>query len=177
MFTVSLGEYELSCQDGELPELLPEYTTRAALSEQIDLSESYGRPSFLALTKRGDGWPFLVVAQRYQPAGNGWYPGVLLVPETAVLFVGAGERLLAFDLANPRRLWEDRAECGFFRWSRYGEFVLVSAELELAAWRSDGRKLWTTFADPPWEYGVRGNEVTLSDGSRRVSFDIHSGPA
>jgi len=28
----------------------------------------------------------------------------------------------------------------------------MSAELELAAWRTDGTKLWTTFVEPPWTY-------------------------
>jgi hypothetical protein len=62
-------------------------------------------------------WPFLCVAQRYRGEGGG-DPGVLLAPETGLLFIGAGERLLAYDLLGPTRLWEDHADTGFHAWQR-----------------------------------------------------------
>jgi hypothetical protein len=43
-------------------------------------------------------WPFLVIAQRYHPEAS-VQPSALLIPETYRLFVGAGTRLLAYDLA------------------------------------------------------------------------------
>ena len=58
----------------------------------------------------------------------------MIIPETSLLMIGAGERLLAYDLETPRRLWEDEAEAGFWGWERHGGLVLMSAELELAAW-------------------------------------------
>src|SRR5262245_2659417 len=147
MFSVSFGEYELCCQDAGLPDLLPQYLQRAALAEQIDLASREGAACFVALSRRGAPWPFLVVAQRYEPASPGFFPGVLVVPETQRLFLGAGRRLLCYDLARPARLWEDEADCGFWFWSRWGEVVLMGAELELAAWDLGGRKLWSRFAD------------------------------
>ncbi|HET6252313.1 MAG TPA: hypothetical protein VFE47_31795 [Tepidisphaeraceae bacterium] len=53
----------------------------------------------------------MIVGQRFNPSG-GFNPGVLLVPETKILFVGAGERILAYQLDGPSRLWEDTAEAG-----------------------------------------------------------------
>src|SRR5262245_22642765 len=40
-------------------------------------------------------WPLLCVARYYYPSrAAGCYPSILLVPESAILFIGAGERLL-----------------------------------------------------------------------------------
>jgi hypothetical protein len=37
----------------------------------------------------------------------------------------------------------------------------MSAELELAAWDTHGRKLWTRFVEPPWAYTVNGDTIRL----------------
>lgn len=162
MFSVSLGKYELYCQADGLPDMLSEYQKRATLAELFDLQEPGGTSvGFCAVRRRGDGWPFLVVVQRYSPAGCGFHPGILLVPETDRLFLGAGQRLLGYDLRQPARLWEDGADTGFWFWSQYDGVVLMAAELELAAWDTLGRKLWTRFVEPPWEYRVDGQIVVL----------------
>jgi hypothetical protein len=88
-------------------------------------------------------------------------PGLFLVPETHLLFIGAGRRLLCYDLLAPSRLWEDEADCGFWSWSRYGSVVLMAAELELAAWDLAGRKRWSRFVEPPWDDAVDGEVITL----------------
>src|SRR5262245_28400288 len=107
MFSLSLGEYEIDCQDVGLPHLLPQYVEHAGLAEQIDLAERDGAFCFFSIKRRGEPWPFLVVAQRYSPAGGGFFPGALVVPETHRLFIGAGKRLLGYDLQKPARIWED----------------------------------------------------------------------
>src|SRR5579871_3612908 len=112
MFRVCVGEYELCCQAYGLPDLLPEYQRRAALSEDFGVEQEYGSSVCFLSVGRVREWPFLVVVQRYWPSGCGFFPGVLLVPETQRLFVGAGRRLLGYDLARPSRLWEDEAEFG-----------------------------------------------------------------
>lgn len=90
----------------------------------------------IAVSRAAESWPFLVVSQSYAPARYGFEPGVLIAPETDVLFIGAGERLLAYRLHRPGRLWEDIANTGFWRWSQHQEVVLLAAELEFAAWSS-----------------------------------------
>jgi hypothetical protein len=91
--------------------------------------------------------------------------------------VGAGTRLLAYDLQNLRRIWEDAADTGFWRWKRHGEVIVMSAELELAAWTLEGKKLWSTFVEPPWFYEVRGARVYLDVMGRKSVFDLGNGPS
>lgn len=38
----------------------------------------------------------------------------------------------------------------------------MSAELELAAWNVNGGKLWSRFVEPPWDYEVTGEMITLN---------------
>ncbi|HKV84350.1 MAG TPA: hypothetical protein VJN88_07330 [Ktedonobacterales bacterium] len=132
---------------------------------------------FSVAVSRGHDWPFLIVAQRYHPASEGgFFPGVLLVPETEILFIGAGERLLAYSLREPTHLWEDKADIGFWHWQRHEDVVIMSAEVELAAWDLQGKKLWTTFVEPPWEYRVEAGMVQLYVMGTLSDFPLHAGP-
>src|SRR4051812_15741233 len=175
MFRVAIGEYSLLVHRGPLPGMYGEYRRHAALAEEFGLDSAEGEARFVAVATAHD-WPSLVVAQRFEPCVAGFDPGVLLVPETGVLFVGAGTRLLAYRLDGPERLWEDQADVGFWRWAQHGAYVLMSAELELAAWDTRGRKLWTTFVEPPWQYRVEGDQVRLDVMGRLSSFPLASGP-
>jgi hypothetical protein len=83
---------------------------------------------------------------------------------------------LAYDLQRLLRLWTDQADTGFWQWKRHGDTVVMSAELELAAWDTLGRKLWTTFVEPPWSYEVRDRVVHLDVIGARSVFPLASGP-
>ena len=174
-FRVVLGRYALGCVPDGLPSLFNEYVRRAALAERFALDEA--NLCCVTVRRTPEEWPFLVVAQSFSPAGSGFEPGVLLVPETDRLFVGAGERILAYDLTTPRRLWEDSADTGFWGWARHSDIVVMSAELELAAWTTAGEKLWTTFVEPPWTYSVQGETVRLDVMGNQQTFSIRTGPA
>jgi hypothetical protein len=39
---------------------------------------------------------------------------------------------------------------GFHGWQRHEDLVVMSAELEMAAWDLRGVKRWSTFVEPPW---------------------------
>ncbi len=161
MFTVSVGEYSVQCEASGLPGILADYRRHAALSEDFVLvDDEHSSVCFVGAGRSAD-WPSLVVTQRYAPCSSGFSPGVLLVPETMRLFIGAGERLLAYDLSRPARLWEDEAEFGFWSWSRHGAVVLMAAELQLAAWDLGAGKLWSRFVEPPWSFAVADDVVSV----------------
>src|SRR5215208_1254026 len=91
MFEVSFGAYR-AWVAGEMPVLADEYRKRAALLEEFDLEREDEAGIGLQ-----DEWPRIVVAQRCVPGMKlGFHPGLLIVPETGVAFLGAGERLLAY---------------------------------------------------------------------------------
>src|SRR5579862_105045 len=114
MFEVAQGIYTILVEDGSVPALLGDYAKHAAIYEEVDHHKTTsGNTCFVAIRK-DNGWPFLVLTLQYSPSGGGFNPGILLVPETDTLFVGAGEHLLAFDVATPRRLWQDKADTGFW---------------------------------------------------------------
>ena len=171
------GEYTISGTIGGPPSIYSVILEHAVLHEDFGrgsdgtvLVVSAGRSSF--------SWPELVVSQLFEPGPEqGFHPGVLLVAETHLLLVGAGTRLLAYDFRTMRRLWEDTADFGFWDWEQCGDVVLMSAELDLAAWNIQGRKMWTTFVEPPWDYSVDGRQLQLDVMGKKSSFDLREGPS
>lgn len=175
MFIFAIGEYVLSCCSG-LPELYADYWQHARLLEEIDLETPEDGVCFLGVEGAGE-VPLLAVALRYDCDDSGFFPGAVLIPETRRLFLGAGERILGYDLERAERLWRERTDVGFWGWQRHGDVVVMSAERELAAWDLAGTKLWSTAVQPPWSYAVDGRTLALDIlGRRRARFDLESGP-
>jgi hypothetical protein len=175
MFKVTIGEYTLHCLPEGLPDVYSDYLKHATLAEDFTSTSSAGTNCFVAVSKANQ-WPFLVVAQHYAPAGSGFTPGAILIPETNLLFIGAGTRLLAYDLVGIKRIWEDVADVGFWGWAQHGRSVVMSAELELAVWDIDGQLRWRTCVEPPWDYSVANGIVTLEVLGKRSTFPLESGP-
>jgi hypothetical protein len=160
MLRVGAGAYEIQGSVGELPDLYNDIIARVRLHDDFAVQGSEGRPVFIAVRKDGAGWPFLAVSLRCE-VGFGFYPGVFLVPEHDLLLVGAKERLLAYDLTGPSRLWEDHTLCGFWSWDRHGDIVVMSAELEVAGYSLRGERLWSRGVEPPWSYAVTDDVLRL----------------
>ena len=175
MIQISVGLYTIRVARDKLPELYDEYRQHAALAEEFDLKNREGATCFVGVSRPGS-WPQLIVAQRFSPSVGGFDPGVLLIAETETLFIGAGVRLLAYCLDPLKRLWEDECDTGFWHWQQHGTYVLMSAELELAAWDRFGQKLWSTFVEPPWYYSVEGSRVQLDVMGRKSEIDLEKGP-
>lgn len=153
MFQVSVGGYSIEVGHGVPRASLGVAKQHARLVDELGLTSAEGTLCWIEVGRSGNDRPFLVVAQRYSPGLDaGFRPGVLVVPETDRLFLGAGECLLAYDLRTPRKLWEDATNAGFWSWSRHADVVVMSAELEIAAWDLEGRRLRSRFVEPPWEY-------------------------
>lgn len=179
-FQVAVGEYELLLMPDGRPGLYDRYLQQARLAEEfgLDVDVPMGRTAFLAVRHRAADWPFLVVAQRYAPHAVAADCGAVLLPETRRLFIAAGERLLAYDITpdHPHRLWEDVADSGFWRWRVHDDVVLMAAELALAAWDAQARRLWSVFVEPPWDYRIESGMVLLDVMGRTSRFPLHSGP-
>jgi len=177
MAEITLGDYRVLATPDGLPGIHSSYREHAVLAEEFDLDATAGSLCFFAVGERAGDWPSLVVAQRYDPSGWGFNPGLLIVRETDIVFIGAGTRVLAYKLRpQPSRLWLDQAAIGFWGWSRFGDLIFMSAEIELAAWSIDGRKLWTTYVEPPWTFLVSNEEVHLDVMGDKSSFPAATGP-
>jgi hypothetical protein len=178
MFRMTFGSYTVLISDH--PPLQDEsYREHASLIEHrtSDTPGPQDHFLYLAVSQSHHQWPFLIVSQHYAPGpGAGFYPGVLLVPETSLLFVGAGERLLAYRLDQKALLWEDSADTGFWGWEKYQDVLLMSAELELAAWNIRGEKLWSTFVEPPWDYYLDGDTIHIEVMGVAASVRLYEGP-
>jgi hypothetical protein len=182
MIQVTIAGYLLSILE-HMPEHDDSRCAHATLVDRFELQLGSMEADGVHIdVGRGFDWPFLCVVQRYWPGHwAGCRPGILLVPETHIRFVGAGERLLAYDLHGPARLWEDHADAGFHGWQCHDDLVLMSAELELAAWDIRGVKRWSTlqssvFIEPPWEYHVESGVVHLDVMGTVSSFPLLAGP-
>jgi hypothetical protein len=173
-FSVTCGGYTVECTTNGLPSAYDHLKAHATLIEEIALHER--NLCCVTVRRSGEAWPFLLVAQSCEPHDAGFDPGVLLVLETKLLLVGAGERILAFQLEPPGKRWEDHVQIGFLAWEQYGETILLSAELEFAAWNNAGEKLWTTFVEPPWSYTVKSDKVELDVMGKKKSFTLREGP-
>jgi hypothetical protein len=158
------------------PWVLDYYGDQAECVERLVRSDEDGYV-FVGVERPHDEWPNLMISQTFAPAVGGFSPGVLVVPETQRVFVGAGTRLLCYRTDDGRwvRQRQDDAEIGFWGWRLHGEVVVMSAELELAAWTTAGEKLWTTFVEPPWSYSVEGSTVRLDVMGEISEFPLRTG--
>ena len=179
MFQIAVHRYTLSCFSGGLPEYYEVYREKAKLVDEIDLTRDVSHLAdvcFLAVQKGLD-WPFLVVAQKYAPSGlGGSYPQALIIPETDMLFLGAGERVLTYRLAPLEKVGQESAEQGFHAFERYDQFVIMRAELEVAVWTIQGKKQWSQFVEPPWTYRVEGEAMSVDVMGHVLSFPLSTGP-
>ena len=117
LISIVQGRWELHVQYGDLPTLYTSYAEHASFVDEIDIHDAEGRFLFLGVSKPRDnqGWPSLVVSQKYEDAQQTWNPGFCLLPDTSLVFIGAGKRLLCYDIKKRQKLWEDAADCGFWR--------------------------------------------------------------
>ena len=174
MLEISSGDYRIHVAE-EIPALHDTFLTHARRVESFDLAAQEAF-LFVAVSLPGDDWPSLVVQQRYGPGGSsGFTPGLLVAPETGLLLIGAGTRLLAYDLPRRVRIWEDATPCGFWGWRRHDEAIVMSAELEIAGLDLHGRRLWSRDVEPPWTYAVDGDRVLLDVMGETTMLSLATG--
>ncbi|MFZ6733539.1 hypothetical protein ACO0LG_16550 [Undibacterium sp. Ji42W] len=115
----------------------------------------------IGVTDCGHGADLLFEAWYFPGPLHGCHPGVLIIPETATVFIGIGEDAYTYSMAPIELISKESAEAGFWYWSRYGDTVLMIAELELSAWTLDGKRKWTRFVEPPWHYSKENDVISL----------------
>jgi hypothetical protein len=174
--SVCIGGYLLKVATGPLVVVGHDPDRPRTVDHFPEAGGDYAGYLSVAVDDGHDNWP-LQVTQWYSPTSPGFEPGVLLVPETATLFIGAGTRLLGYHSTADQwsQVFVDEADMGFWNWRRHSNVVLMSAELELAAWSLEGTKLWSRFVEPPWGYTVTGDVVHLDVMGKNSQFDVHTG--
>jgi hypothetical protein len=177
-FVLAIGEWQVVVASG-VPLIIDDYRDHARWSERFPGGggDDHGF-LFVGIQRPREEWPSLVVTQSFGPAEMGFNPGVLIVPATERVFIGAGTRILCYapDGLGWRREWEEETSVGFCGWRQHGDVVVMSEELELAAWTTDGRKLWRRFVEPPWSYTVADGVVRLDVMGAVSEFPLREGP-
>lgn len=178
---VAMGRFDVLLHDG-VPPLYDSYRDSAEVGDEFAVGAPEGRLLFMAVFDRVAGAlaPRLSVLQRFEPCGEGFTPGVAVGAGGNLVLLGAGERILAYQVGpyEVTRLWEDEAAGGFLGWDVQRDAVLMAAELELSAWSADGaRRLWTMAVEPPWSHHVQDEEVSVDVMGDRVTFGLLAGPS
>ena len=177
MFTVNVGDYAITVQQGSLPAIYGDYKRHAKLCDEFSIRPHEGGELCFVSVSAAQKWPFLIVAQRFDLAEAGLDPAVLIAPDAHTLFVGAGRRVVGYRLDAPQRLFEHTVDAGFWEWTRHGDVVLMAGELELGAWDVHGKPLWNMPLQPAWDYKVTNGTIHLNVLGRRTSFGLREGPA
>jgi len=157
----------------------------ADASSSFRLPISGGKPDnvdsnvFLLLSERGPAGTALCTASLIAP--NLLLTARHCVSEVTEERVNCGEDtasapLPASTLFALNAASADEADVGFLSWRQHGDVILMSAELELAAWTTDGTKLWRTFVEPPWSYAMVDDDVHLDVMGERTRFHKRTGP-
>ena len=160
MVYTTIGQYSLAIA------ISPDQVSHTARADSLvreKLISQHDDQAYLAVGVSNLGLsPDLLVEGWYSPGPeNGFHPGILVIPETEVVFIGAGTTVLCFSMAPIAKLDHREVEVGFWSWVRYGAKVIMCSELEFAVWNIHGKKLWSQFVEPPWSYEIQGEIVVL----------------
>ncbi len=170
----AVGGWGVLCATG-LPNIVEEYRGRAQLEEALPGEPDDDGFLFTGVARPGEDWPSLVVTQRWGPTGAGFRPGVLFVPDSGRVFIGAGTRILCYhdDGGTWRRQWQETAGYpGFWGWRLHGNTVVMAGEVEMAAWTAEGEPLWAEAVEPPWTYEVVDGSVRLDVAGSIRTFPL-----
>jgi len=174
MLHATVGRYSIAIASS------PEWVTHAehtgaVVRESIVCRDDERNYLAVGVSDSGTG-PELLVEGWYSPGpSSGFFPSVLVVPDTGVAFIGAGSTVLCFSLKPIKKIAQEHVEAGFWKWHLHGQFVLMSAELEFSVWSTSGKKLWSRFVEPPWYFVVQEELVTLDVMGYQQVFDLLTG--
>lgn len=181
MFIAQIGQYQLNItnkqtetQQSYLCELQRE---NCVLQKKLKpISASNEKAAYIFVSVHSGTSPDVLIEGNYSPFGSGFEPGVLIVPEHHILFFGAGTQILTYSLSPEVALiTEYSVEIGFWGWVQHKNFVILLAELEFSVWNLDGKKIWSQFVEPPWDYDLNDNIVSLDIMGCINRYDLYTG--
>ena len=173
MFYFGCDSFKTTVEEGSLPVNYEDYKKHSTRSDEFGL-DGDGKIVFVGVGKNFS-WPTLTIVFK-APNWSGFSFGAFFVPETDLLFLASDENIWIYDLVTTNLVQQDCTDFGFWGWERYNDVVFMSAELELVAWSLTGEKLWSRFAEPPWEFNVQDGQVVLDIMGKVVTFDMYDGP-
>lgn len=102
--------------------------------------------------------------------------GVLLVPETMTLFIGAGTLVVVVNLPN-RKLASRHTVCLFWSFMRRKQFVVELGELDCYLYDLHGAQLGDVQVDPPYELTEHPEGIQFDSPVYGVRWLKYPGPA
>ncbi|GAA4795372.1 hypothetical protein [Lysobacter hankyongensis] len=139
MLYTTIGRYSVSLSSS--PDVINRHTREfAVVTKRLTTHESRGDYVAIGIADARLGEDPLVEGQYYPGPASGFHPGILIIPETDIVFIGVGTNVIVYSMAPISEIVHIQTEAGFWCWKRHGTSVLMCAELEIAVWSINGQK-------------------------------------
>ncbi len=174
MIQFQFDKYKIAVEIGKEP---IDYNYWIKYASFIDIEEQTKdkTPIYIGIGEHQD-WYKTIVSFSSDPIDYGGFnPGLILVPETDILFIGAGTNVRIYDLKHQLKLFVKELHCGFLGWKRYDDFIIMQEELEFGIYSLTGQEIWSTEVEPPWTFSIEIDTVKLNV-MNEISFrDLKTG--
>lgn len=161
MIEFSFDKYTIAVHLDTPPDVYGMWLEYAKYLDTDDLSKE-GTSVYIGIAQGGR-WYEDIIAFNTDPVDyGGFYPGFLIIPETEILFIGAGIIIKTYDLKNHKKVFQKDTFVGFWGWQRWAEYVIMLEELEFGVYDLKGNEIWSTYVEPPWTYEINEGIVTLN---------------
>jgi hypothetical protein len=162
MIEFSVDNYGFTVFVGKAPDILDYYKKHAVFIDDKDLKNE-GTEVYVIISKDFTKPDNSIIAFRTTSLDYaGFRPCLHYEKESQTLFVGAGTVIKTFRLRDNELVFEKNYGMGFWRWSKYGDFILQRGEIEFGVFNLSGQLLWDTFVSPPYNVELKEDKVTLT---------------
>ena len=174
MIEFNIDKYKIAVQIGKKPDLYDIWLKHAVFKD-IEGLENIGTPIYVGI-QLGNEWCDSIIAFCSDPIDYaGFNPGILVVPETDTLFIGAGTVARTYDLKKQIRKFHKEFIFGFWGWSRHKNLIIMQEELEFGVYSIDGNEKWSTYVEPPWTFSIEDDRVKLTVMDKISYYSLETG--
>lgn len=174
MIEFSVDKYRIAVRIHKAPDAYDLWLQHVKYFD-IDDTNYDDTPIYIGVAQ-GRGWYEDIIAFKSDPIDYaGFHPGILLIPETELLFIGAGKILKIYDLKNHVMIFQKELSFGFLGWERSGDYVMMLEETELGVYNLNGKELWFAYVEPPWTFEVENDTIILNVMDELSRRDINNG--